>query len=144
MAEVAEDSAVAVAEEKFTVTLPDFEDDEAVTQFTTHLGQFENVHGVKRLLTRISKYQMHVVLADTYMSGIHSTANYINGVRSRDQKKGDSKRSLRSKAEAFYNTLSTPILRMQCATFNLDYDSFDTVEAVVEALVSSTVEQANS
>ena len=86
---------------------------------------------------------MHVALADTYMNGIKSTANYINGVRSRDQKKGDGKRSLRSKAETFYNTLSTPILRMQCVTFELDYDGFETVEAVVEALVRKTVEQVN-
>lgn len=134
----------AIVEEKFTVTLPNFNLDEEVAQFTIMLQQHSDIHGVKRLLTRISKYQMHVELCKTYMSGIKSTANYINGVRSRDQKKGDGKRSLRSKAEAFYNTLSTPILRMQCTAFGLDYDSFETVEEAVMALVDKTVEQANS
>lgn len=133
-----------VAEEKFTVTLPDFGVDDNVEQFTAMLQGYTDVFGVKRLLSRIAKYRMHAVLCDTYMNGIRSTANYINGIRSRDQKKGDSRRSLRNKANAFYNTLSTPVLRMQCTTFGLNYDSFETVEEVVTALVDKTVEQANS
>lgn len=133
-----------VTEEKFTVTLPDFSIENDVEQFTTMLQQHDNVHGVKRLLTRISKYQMHVELANTLLDGISSTANYINGIRSRSQKRGDGKRSLRSKAEAFYNTLSTPMLRMQCAAFDLNYDSFETVEEAVGALVDKTIEQVNS
>jgi len=138
---MSDDSAVALAG-KFTVQLPDFSNEDDVEHFTTMLAENSSVHGVKRLLTRVQKYQMHVELANAFMSGIHSTASYINGVRSKDQKKGDSKRSLRNKALAFYNTLSTPILRMQCTAFYLDYDSFETVEDVVAALVNRTVEEA--
>jgi len=128
-------------EEKFTVVLPDFTNEEVVEEFISVLQQHPEVHGVKRLLTRISKYQMHVELAAALLEGIKSTANYINGVRNKDQRKGDSKRSLRGKAATFYNTLSTPLLRMQCQTFGLNYDSFETVEDVVNALVNETVEQ---
>ena len=82
----------------------------------------------------------HARLTDKNWNSIIAGVSLLNGVRTPGQKKGYQKKSARSTAEMFYNSLSTPSLRMQCQLFGLNYDSFDSVEEAVEALVGKHVE----
>jgi hypothetical protein len=126
--------------DKFTVTLPSRDDVEAVSQFITSLSDKQAVHGVKSLTKWATKYLNHVTLCESMWQHAVLSANNINGIRGTSQLKGDKKRSLRHTAEVFYGSLSTPVLRAQCTVFNLDYDSFDSIDDVITALVDRSVE----
>lgn len=125
--------------EKFTITLPNKEDVATVDSFIASLQDKQAVHGVKSLLKWTHKYLDHVRLAESMWHRATVSANNINGIRGTSQLKGDKKRSLRHTAEVFYGSLSTPVLRAQCTVFGLDFDSYNSIEDVVTALVDKSV-----
>ena len=125
----------------FTVQLPD---DLTDPQFMSHLQQHIDKRGVLTLVKRLNKYTMHTDLAAQYLQATKTSVNFINGVRTRGQHVGTAKRSLRAVAEHFYTALSTPALRQHCAMFNVDYDSYDSVEAIVAVLVDKHVDMVGS
>lgn len=127
-------------EDTFTVILPETDDAVTVDRFLISLINHTDVRGVPTLSKNYSKMLYHQRLVDNFKAIVESNACYINGVRNKNQKKGDSKRSLRSTAKAFYNSLNTPALRMQCQLFQVDFDSYDSIEAVVDMLVTKHIE----
>lgn len=134
------DGSITTGEQRFTVTLPNKEDSEAVSQFIASLTDKQAVHGVKSLLKWTDKYLDHVNLAETMWQKAIISANNVNGIRTRTQIQGDKKKSLRHTAEVFYGSLSTSVLRVQCTAFGLNFDGYETIEDVVAALVEKSVE----
>ncbi len=119
-----------VEKEKFTVLVPDFTDEDQVNTFVGYLQEHTDVFGVKKLLSFTQKYQQHIELAEKFTKRAQYTASFINGTRIRV--KSD---KTRSTAQKFYESLNTPGLRGQCTLLNVDYDSFDSQEAIIDTLV---------
>lgn len=122
---------VATVKSKFTVTLPEGED----TEFLAELEQHSDVRGVLTLSRNYNKMLYHQRLADSFKERVERTAGLINGTRSKSQRKGDKKRSLRVVATGFYDSLSTPALRVHCETAGIDFDAYDDIDTVVKELV---------
>lgn len=120
---------------KFTVTLPEEGDIDNLVTLSKMLETKQDVHGVKTMLKRLAQYQYHKVLLDTAWAKLGLSADVINGNRTYAQKNGMKERSAKSTAERFYNSLSTPALRQYATTMGIDYDSFDSVDTVVDELV---------
>ena len=124
----------------FTVTLPETNDTATAEDFLRSLSNHTDVRGVVTLSKNYSKMRYHQNLTDQFSQKVQLTVGYINGVRSKTQKKGDNKRSLRATATAFYNSLNTSALRMQCQLLQVDFDSHDSIEGVVDALITKHIE----
>lgn len=130
-------------EEKFTIQLPDWQDEEAVATFQEQLAEHADVRGVKMLQVRSATVLKHLALVERDIKQAQKAVNYINGVRTTTQSKGDSKRSLRYRATQFYNSLSTTQLRQHCAMYNIDYDSFEDMDSIIAALVEANLAGQN-
>lgn len=126
--------------ERFTVTLPSQDDIVGVENFLASLQTARDKYGVKSLAKWTDKYLDHVKLSETMWDRVVKSTHTVNGVRTSTQLKGDKKKGLHRTATTFYSSLSTPLLRAQCAVFNLDYNSYESVEDVVAALVEKSVE----
>ena len=124
----------------FTVTLPETNDAAIAEDFLRSLSDHTDVRGVVTLSKNYSRMCYHQNLTDQFRRRAQLTVGYINGVRNKTQKKGDNKRSLRATATAFYNSLNTSALRMQCQLFQLDFDSYGSIEDVVDMLVTKHIE----
>jgi hypothetical protein len=130
----------ALAEDKYTVTMPDFEDSEAITVLLAELHLHEDIFGVKKLINSVEKATTHADLAERFKEQAYKTASRINGIRSYAQKKGDKVRSLRHTAQRFYEALSTQGLRQHCALFGIDYDSYDNQEDIIAAVIQKHID----
>lgn len=105
-------------------------------------GIDNGVLGCSTLSVQWSKAQYHLDMAQRQYSKCVNKVARLNGVRTPSQKIGDKKRSLRSTATAFYESLSTPLLRKQCQLFNIDYDTFEDQESIIAALVEKHIEMS--
>lgn len=119
-----------------TVTLPDKGDLVAVRNLLTHLNPNE-ARGVSTLSDKLTRYLRSVELADKHWHAVNVSAAFINGVRHNGAK------TPAATARRFYSSLSTPALRQYATLFGLDYDGYDSVEDIVEALVSKHVESVS-
>jgi len=126
-------------QQKFTVTLPDWQDSDSVHAFLTQLAEHADVRGVKVLQARTATVLKHAAMLQRDITACQKAVNYINGTRSTAQSKGDSKRSLRYRAQQYFDSLGTTALRQQCELFGVDYDAYDTMEEIVTALVDKNV-----
>lgn len=129
-----------VVDNSFKITLPDAENTEELQTLLHSLDNHQSVRGVKMFALRLERYLLHVDLAEQWWERVQTGADFINGVRTNAQKRGTKKKSARATAQAFYESLSTPALRLQCKVFDLNYDSFESVDDVVTALVDKHVE----
>jgi len=129
-------SETAVVEKKWTVDFPDIADEATLDTFIEHLQSNTDKRGVKKLLIQVSKYKNHTNLVNAFAERALKTAQYINNGR------GPTKVSnkLQKTATLYYESLSTPGLRMHCNLYNVDYDSFDTQEAIIDTLVEKHLE----
>ena len=126
--------------QSFTIALPETDDAATAEDFLRSLSDHTDVRGVVTLSKNYSKMRYHQGLADQFRQKVDLTVCYINGVRSNKQKRGDSRRSLRATATAFYNSLNTPALRMQCQLFQVDFDSYDSIDSVIDVLTAKHIE----
>lgn len=129
----------ATVDTKYTVTLPDFDDADAMATLMVHLSNNQDKRGVKKLLGMLTRREDHIELAHSFAERAHKTAGYINGHR----QPISSTNKLARAAQKFYTALSTPALRLQCKLYNLDYDSFDSQEDIIAALVEKNVKSGN-
>lgn len=121
---------------KVTLTITDSED------FNTVLSKGQGVFGYRSLQSHWEKLQYHVKLAQRFYSSCENKVARLNGDRTPLQRTGDKKRSLRSTAQQFYESLSTPMLRKQCALFNIDYENYEDQETIIAALVEKHIEMS--
>lgn len=121
---------------KLTLCLPDLNDREAVETFANNLITHKQVFGVPILCHRIERYLYHREICTNLQSKMEGSINYLAGVRNKEQKKGDKKRSAHASAVQFYNSLNTPSLRLQCQLFNIDFDSYTDIGDVIKQLIA--------
>lgn len=124
------------------VELPDLENAEEVNRFKAELGQHGHIRGTKTLSMYLDKYLRTIGIANDHLHKVKTAVNTVNGVSSPRNRVFDERQKLKSATRRFYNTLPTPMLRKQCELFNVDYDSFESVEDIVQALVDKNVEMA--
>lgn len=121
------------------LTAPDMADDFSIANFLHALNVRENKHGVALLKTLVSKCRRNIMIADSQYDHIKRSVARLNGERTPLEHVGDKSRSLRSTAKRFYESLNTQGLRMQCQLFGVTYDTFDTQEEIITALVDKHV-----
>ena len=133
-----------ITEPKWTINYPnDLTDVDSFAALLAEADQHGDIRGVTMLKDRLATYQRTLSLLHRQFNQIKTSVSFINGVRTKSQKAGDKKRSVRSTAETFYMSLSTPALRQHTAMFSLDYDSFESVEDVVAALVDKHIDMVS-
>jgi hypothetical protein len=117
-------------------------DIQEVQDFKTFLDNpdLTEVRGVKKLRNTLKNYLYHLVPLPEVYASMQKTLAYCNGERTTVQYDGDKTRSLRRVSLNFYNKLNTEGLRMQCNLFKLDYNSYESIDDVVNALVNKTME----
>lgn len=136
---VADANSNGMATPKFTLTLPDIDDKSSCVAFMDVLRSNQDKHGVLTITKNFTKLLRHQELCDEFWNGVKKGVDVINGIRTPRQYIGSKKRSLRETAHAFYESLPTSALRMQCDLMQVDFDSYDTIESVIEALVQKHV-----
>ena len=136
-----EDSAEQL---KWTVSLPDRSNRADIILLIDSLVPVTEKRGVKTLISWLTKYVRNARLADENWEEIVSTTNYVNGIRTPGQQRGDKKRSLRSDAYDFYEGLSTPALRLHCKLFEIDYDAYESMQEIIEVLVQKHVDMVGT
>jgi len=128
------------AKGKLSVVLPEEWDIAALGNLVLSLQDKQHVRGVSTLLERIEQYARQVALSKSTWEKMETSVRFLSGTRNRS----DAPRQMKKETVAtrFYNTLSTSALRQHCVLFNLDYNSYESVDAVINALVKKQVEMA--
>jgi hypothetical protein len=100
----------------------------------------ENVapRGTLTLVRSINRYVHRKPLLDAAHKELKRTFDYVNGKRGNGAAKGGRVRSIRSLAHKFYDKMPEAAIRRHCVVNGLDYDSFETVDARIEALVEAS------
>lgn len=129
-----------LTDQPFSVSLPSNEDREGLQSLLTELKSQKDKRGVTTLAKWLDKYLMHQAMSDKLWAKTVATASFVNGVRLPSQKVGDKKRSLRNDAQDFYEAMTTPMLRMHCKLFSIDYDAYECMEEVIGVLVQKHVD----
>ena len=115
----------------------------AVAEFQSMIASKaeDHVRGYMRLYAHWGFYQKHCERVTQYWDKLHVTVDYINGVhRGRPLSIYKSQqRKQRKLAQKFFETLSTPLLRQQAELYDIDYDAYDTVDAIIAALIDHHV-----
>lgn len=126
-------------EEKVEIKLPDWKDEEAVKAFSKALKEYTDKRGVKTLIKWHENWNMHMRLANAAYEHMQASAAYVNGHRL-GHVRGMRKHSLKVTAQKFYESLPTAALRSQCSLFDLDYNSYESQEDIIAALVAKHLE----
>src|SRR3990167_5250614 len=121
---------------KLTLTLDD------ATVFNAALTAGGEGLGYKGLNLHWSKMHYHCTLAQAFYRSCQNKVARLNGTRTPAQRASGKRRTLRITAEQFYNSLSTPMLRKQCALFTIDYDAYEDQESIIAALVEKHIEMS--
>lgn len=124
------------ADGKLRVVVPSVENKREVLSFVEALKPHEAVFGVKKLIKSYTKMLEHQRLVDSFMRGVTTSANTINGIRG----SGDEELNKEKLARKYFNSLNTRGLQHQCKVYGLDYASYDEVDQIVNALVEKHME----
>ena len=128
-------------EGKLIVLLPAKWDKDALLNVAHAVKQqYSDQRGVQTLLSRVDRYVYHLDLCESTWEEMEASVRFLSGTRSDSGMPRASSNTPEKVAYAFYNTLNTPALRMQCTLFGLSYDSYDSVDGVIDALVAKQVE----
>jgi hypothetical protein len=127
---------------RFTIALPDLDSAESIDTFNTELkkGEALKVYGIRSLASHWKSYNYHIESAEGHWADMCVNVASVNGERSARQKYGDKKISARKIAQGFYESLNTPMLRSHCQVLGVAYDSFDTQEEIIAAMVDRHIE----
>ncbi len=127
---------------KVTVTVPQYESIDQIETFVDTLQGHVHQHGVKKLVERLRACVRNRRVAERQYGDALTAARAVNGIRYRTA--ADPHTALRRAARKYFNTLvdgpkGTEALRTQCKLFKIDYESYDTMEDIVAALVEAQV-----
>lgn len=125
---------------KLDIPSVDLSDTEGRNTLVTYLQDHRDIFGVKTLLKNVDKYAMHTRLAEKFQSKVNVSIPRLRGERTASQRSGDSLRSKRLKASGFFNSLNTTALKRHCRMYELDFDSYESIEDIVEALTEKHLE----
>jgi hypothetical protein len=126
------------------IDLPNWNDTEATGTFLGKLDSLDGMRGVKTLHKYVKKYLDAIHLAERHMKQVKISVNTVNGITvPRPVGVSNELRKFKRASKTYFNALSTPELRKQCGLFGLDYDSYDSMEAAIAALVDANVAVRN-
>lgn len=126
----------ATAEERIQLELPECE--EEYSQFIDSvLSNHTAVRGVKTVINKLEAYMKAKQQAEKHRDRVRKSLGIINGIRTPDQKRGDSTRSLHNTAKKFYELQNDTSLKAYCNVFNVTYDAYNR-EHMIEQLVEAT------
>lgn len=97
-------------------------------------------YGSGKFVQAVTQYLYRQPLFDKAVTELNRSWKFMQGVRGPGIANGAKKRSVRSRAHHFYDSLPEPAIRAHCTMHGLDYDSFETVDERIEALVQKSVE----
>jgi len=118
------------------IDLPDWDDTEATGTFLGKLDSLDGMRGVKTLDA--------IHLAERHMKQVKISVNTVNGITvPRPVGVSNELRKFKRASKTYFGGLSTPDLRKQCEVFGLDYDSYDTMDEAIAALVDANVAKRN-
>lgn len=135
-----EEAYVEVKDKPLILNIPDTDDLIGIAEFNVTLDKNQGVRGVTTLRRYFTKYLQSAALANKHYARMQKTLQVMSGVRAPRQRK---ETSITKAAWVFFDKLPTNQLRAQCTLFGLDYDSFDTVDERIDALVNKFVTSAN-
>lgn len=133
---------VNVVEGKIVVTLPDKWNKSGMQLLLSEVleGEHSGVRGISTLVDRAERYIYHLDLCEGTWEQLEASVRFLSGTRSDSGQPRQRTKTPEKVAYAFYATLNTSALRMQCKLFNLDYDSYEGVDGIIDALVKKQVE----
>jgi len=129
---------------RFTVPLLKRDEVEELRDLYDSLSSHTFCRGVLMLQVRLKRYIRSSQLAEKQWHLVTKSMLYVNGVRTGGQRRGDKKRSLRSDATAFYGALSTVALRTHCTLFGVEYESFESIDEIIEVLVQKHLDMVDA
>lgn len=130
---------------KVKVTLPDVHALEQLELFADTLTAHTDQRGVKKLLSNVEKCVDNQRIASRQYDAAVTSTRVVNGVRLSNGKTGsDPSKPLKRAARKYFNALvdgskGTEALRTQCKLFGVNYDGYDSMEEIIEALVEAQV-----
>jgi hypothetical protein len=128
------------------IDLPDWDNPESVQEFWHTLDTLGDARGIKTLRKYANKYLDSTRIAERHLHQVIVSLNTVNGVASpRTGTPGISNelRKFKRASHTYFSGLNTPELRRQCEVFDLDYDSYDTMDEAIAALVDANVAKRN-
>lgn len=128
-------------EEKLHLELPVHQ--EEYSEWINGLEQHASVRGVRTIASSLSQYLKMSQQAEKHRQRALKSIDIVNGQRTPGQKSGDNARSVQATARKFYEQQSTKGLRTYCSVFNIDYDSYNTQEEIIDNLVKCHLEAQN-
>jgi len=140
--------ATETVEERLNLTMPNPDNPAAIQDFIrTELQPHRDVRGVKTLAKSLQQYIKIRNYAAKHLERAQRNLATVNGTRTASQQTGDKSRSLRYVAQKFYESVdkndpsqNCAMLRQYCGIFGLTFESYATIEDVIEALVDKHVE----
>jgi hypothetical protein len=141
-------SELDTAEERLNLVMPNPENPGAIETFIrTELQPHRDIRGVKTLAKSLQQYVKIRNYAAKHLERAQRNLATVNGTRTTSQQTGDKSRSLRYVAQKFYESVDTndhspncAMLRQYCSVFGLNFDSYETIEDVIKALVDRHVD----
>lgn len=106
-------------------------------EYSDSLPSLRGVPTLKRVMKNYVYHQRLMLRSFTQAQAVHAR---INGFRTPREKKGDQKKSVVFAARRFFGALSTSALRQQCDLNGISYDSYESQEEIIEALVNKTTQ----
>ena len=125
---------------KMFITLPAKWNKDALVALASDLTEHGGKRGIQTFIDRIERYTYHIDLCEAFWEQMEQSVRFLAGTRADSGMPRQSSKTPEKVAYAFYNTLNTAALRMQCTLFQLDYNSYDSVDSVINALVAKQVE----
>jgi len=114
---------------------PSASDVAALKTLQMQLVNHSDVRGVKTLLKNLKRYLSHTKQVASNWSAIQTSISSIKGERSGNPVGPWNHNTV---AKKFFSNLDTPMLRHQCGAFGLNYDSYDEVDDIIDALVEAS------
>ena len=106
---------------------------ENISQFEKDVKQTHGeARGTGNLYKAIAGYRNATRLANQHWDQVLRSVAYLNGERL--QKQAD---TAESTARKFFGNLSTVMLKQQCSLYDVDFDLYEEIDDIIDALVEA-------
>jgi len=121
---------------------PTLDDPISVKEFIERLEALPpETRGIKTLTKHVKLAVRSLDILESHKQAIERSLRYCAGERQTSS--ATAERRLEAQAHKFYDHLSTAALRQHCTAFKLNFDSYDTIDDVIQALVEGYVQQSS-
>jgi len=131
--------------------IPDIDNDDARQALQEYVSTHVDKRGKKTLLEYLENYQRTKAVLQRHKHQIETSIKFINGYRAYGPGQTApipaEPATLETAARAYFNKLVDDIgvaaLRQQCTLFEVDFDSYETIDGAIDALVAKQLTLAN-